>query len=151
MIRFWQVIPGWLEIFFCFFQFNPLTIRLIGNYTSPFFYGIITISWPKLWVSLIVLSFFFIIFLTYFFSILLFNIGLIYFGLFFMRLSRPHNLSYGFGWLTRKVFSCSFFNWFFFQFHPLTLGWLRIELHNLFQFFFYPVIPVSLIRFDMLT
>jgi hypothetical protein len=32
---------------------------------------------------------------------------------------------------------------FFFQFHPLILGWLRIRLHNFFRFAFYEVTPAS--------
>ena len=33
--------------------------------------------------------------------------------------------------------------YFFFQFHPLILGWLRIRLHNFFRFAFYEVTPAS--------
>jgi hypothetical protein len=40
-------------------------------------------------------------------------------------------------WQVKPVWINIFFNWFFFQINPSTLGWLRIVLHNLFSFVFY--------------
>ena len=65
-----------------------------------------------------------------------------------MWLARSHNPCHEFDWLT------SFFNWqFFFSNFILTLGWLEIRLHNLFEFAFYEVILVHDLRrgFDGLT
>jgi hypothetical protein len=60
-------------------------------------------------------------------------------------LVRSYNPCHGFGGLTPVLFI--FFNWqFLFQFHHLTLGWLRIKFHDLFWFALYKVISVSLLK-----
>jgi hypothetical protein len=55
--------------------------------------------------------------------------------LFSMRFSRFYDLDRGFNWLTRVTLLNPFLIDFF-QFHPSTLVWLRIKLHNLFWFAF---------------
>jgi len=62
---------------------------------------------------------------------------MIYFGLFFMRLSQFYDSSREFGGLTQltRVFFFIFFNWYFFQFYLSTLSWLWIRLHDLFGLF----------------
>jgi hypothetical protein len=46
-------------------------------------------------------------------------------------------------WPRSMVISVTSSLFFFFQFHPLILGWLRIRLHNFFRFAFYEVTPAS--------
>jgi hypothetical protein len=71
-----------------------------------------------------------------FFSLQNFNWNcLTWFNFLKIGLSWSHDLG---RWLSRlpRVY-------FFFQFHPLILGWLRIRLHNFFRFAFYEVTPAS--------
>jgi len=79
-----------------------------------------------------------------------FGIRLHIFFLFSMRLSHSL-LDHMFGGLTQVDLGLFliFFNWLFFQFHLLTLDWLRIELHNLFWFSFYGVILVTWSRLQL--
>jgi len=65
------------------------------------------------------------------------------FCMFSIKLSWSHDLSHGFGRLIQLTWVfLSFSNWFFFQFHPLTLSWLRIRFRDLFWFAFYNVILI---------
>jgi len=130
-----QVNPCLLGLFSCilfldwiFFSISFFSNGLIENWTSWFilicFLWDYLISWSDSQVNLSWLQSFF--------------------DLLFMRLFRSYEQGYRFGELTRVDLSFfhSFFN-FFFQFHPSTLGWLRIRLHNLFWFTFYEFIMVS--------
>jgi hypothetical protein len=60
---------------------------------------------------------------------------IIYFNLFFMKLSLFYNPSQGFSKLIQvstSHFFCYVLNWFFFQFHHSILNRLKIWIHNLF-------------------
>ena len=69
------------------------------------------------------------------------------FSLCSMRLSWSHNSDHRFGWLIQMICFLSFL----IEFHHSTLGWLKIELHSLFQFIFYGFILVLWPKFDRLT
>ena len=75
---------------------------------------------------------------------------IVYFGLCSMRLSWFYDLDHEFGRLTRMFFYV-FFLIDFFLFHPSTLGWLQIELRNLFRFAFYVIILILWPKFDKLA
>jgi len=88
----------------------------------------------------------------FYLSISTFNIGSVgnrtsyFFYLFFMRLFQSYNLGWGFHKLTQVNLGICFLLFFniiyFFQFHSSILGWLGIDLHNLFWFSFYIVITI---------
>ena len=71
---------------------------------------------------------------------------MIYFDLLFMRLSKSYDSSYVFCELSEVESSCFIMSYFYIEFfkkiQPLTMGLLKIRLHNLFWFVFYKVISV---------
>jgi hypothetical protein len=63
-----------------------------------------------------------------------------------MRLPQSHYIDNRYGGLIRFESGnfLTFFNWFFFfKFHPPTLDWLIIEIHNFFLFGFHGVITIT--------
>jgi hypothetical protein len=140
-----------------FFQCKPLILDWfeIEFYNFFFwfsFYEFIMVLWFGSRVRPIDLRFFFLIFFNF---IIQYWVDwelsfIIYFGLCSMRLSWFYDLDHEFGRLTRMFFYV-FFLIDFFLFHPSTLGWLQIELRNLFRFAFYVIILILWPKFDKLA
>jgi len=129
---------------------------LIRNCASFFFMGL---SWfyDLGRVSSIALSFFVLFIIIIFNFIIQYCVDrelgfIIYFYLLSMKLFWHHDLDHRFGWLIRVVFSCSFFNWFFLV-NVIIQYWVNWELSFIicFNFFFYAVILVSWLSFNILT
>ena len=78
---------------------------------------------------------------------------IISFDFLYIELSQSYDLGSGFDRFTRVIFLGFFLIDFCFQFHHLTLGWLKMKLYNLFWFILYGAIIVSYPnnRFNILT
>jgi hypothetical protein len=117
------------------------------------FYGFIKVLWLGLRIRQIDLDFF-VPFLLEFSSILnwlrikLYNLfQFILYKVVLVLLTRSQVWSVN----SSGCFMFFFLIDFILNFHPLILGWLKIEFHNLFWYAFHEVILVSWPKFDMLT
>ena len=90
-------------------------LRLFFVFFNRFFsqFHLSTLSWLRIWLYIFLFTFYWVIAVSRPGSQVL-------------RVSKV-------GW----SFFLSFFNWFFFHFHPSTLGWLKIWLYILFYFILY--------------
>jgi len=129
MIQVWQVNPGRIGICFGFFSwfFFKLMLQNWVDWILCFviflfvFYRVIMVLWQTLWVSPTVLGCFCLFFKKkfQFYPLILSWLGIRLHNLFQFAFLKVISTSWLGSWvwminLTRVVFSCPFFNWFFF-------------------------------------